>query len=95
MPRRKIRVADDTRDLIRGLHPVLKRKVRLALEDILGDPHSGKALQAELSGLWSFRIGKLRIIYRWDKSAVEIVAVGHRRIVYQETMRLIQKVKGQ
>ena len=94
MAPRKIRVATETRDLIRGLHPDLKKKARSALNQILADPQSGKALQAELEGLWSFRIGKMRIIYRWDKSIIEIIALGPRKTIYEETLRLIRRTQA-
>lgn len=90
MTRRNIRVSEETRDLVRGIHPHIKKKIRSALEEILKNPHAGKALRAELKGLWSYRVGRLRIIYRWDTSKVEIVTIGQRRIIYEETLRLIQ-----
>jgi mRNA interferase RelE/StbE len=82
--------------LIRGLHPELKRKVRSALDDILDDPSVGKALRHELAGLRSCRIGRLRIVYRIASAAVvEIVAVGPRATIYQETWKRVRRgVRG-
>jgi mRNA interferase RelE/StbE len=88
----RLRVPDDVAALIRGMHPGLKKKIRAALEQIVADPHSGKALRDELNGLWSFRVGKFRIVYRLGRGRlIELVAVGSRAIIYEETYRLISR----
>ena len=81
---------------MRGLHPQIKRKLRAALEDIIADPHAGKALKDDLAGLWSFRVGKFRIVYRIGELAaagrcVELVACGPRERIYEETYRLVAR----
>ena len=91
---RKLRVPNHVIVLIRNLHPHLKRKNGASLETILADPYSGKALKAELSGLWSFRVGRFRIIYRISIRQVELVAIGPRERIYQETFQLISKQGG-
>lgn len=59
---------------------------------ILADPHSGKTLREELSGLRSFRVGRFRIIYRIAAGQeIEIVAVGPRESIYRETYLLLRK----
>jgi mRNA interferase RelE/StbE len=88
----KLRISDETSALIRSLHPLLKRKIRASLQTIVSDPHAGKALKDELSGLRSFRAGRLRIIYRIsDKKEIEIIAVGPRECIYEETLRIMKK----
>ena len=89
----KLRIPQDAAALIQGLHPHLKRKIKSALRMILTAPNSGKALQDELAGLRSLRVGKLRIIYRLSGKEVQIVALGPRKRVYEETYRLILKGK--
>jgi len=76
------------------MHPQLKRKIRAGLDDIIANPECGKALQLELSGLRSYRVNRFRIIYRpvADK-VVELVAVGPRKSIYEETYRLIMQNK--
>ena len=64
MPVAHLKVPTEVRNLIRHLPPVLKRKVRAALADILDDPTCGKALKEELEGYWSLRVGRTRIVYR-------------------------------
>jgi len=69
----------------------LKKRIHNALELIRKQPGEGKPLQRELSGYRSFRIGKFRIIYRVTMKEIEIVAVGPRRTIYEETARLMKK----
>lgn len=88
---RRLRVPDEVAGLIRGLHPDLKRKVRSALGDILADPTVGKALRDELAGLRSCRVARVRIVYRVTGEVVEIVAVGPRRSIYEETWRRVRR----
>jgi len=88
----KLVVPKDVRELIRTMHPSLKKKVKASLEIILSEPHSGKALKDELSGVRSFRIGSFRIIYRIkEPEQIELVAIGPRERIYEETFRMIQK----
>ena len=88
----KLVVPKGIRELIRAMHPFLKKKVKSSLKMILSNPSSGKALRDELLGLRSFRVSSFRIIYRVkDPEQVEIVAIGPREQIYEETFRIIQK----
>jgi len=89
MPARTLKTPGTVRNLIRNMHPGLKRKVRAALTDILDNPDCGKSLEGELKGLWSLRVGRHRVIYRPDESGAEIVAIGPRLTIYEETARHI------
>jgi len=90
----KLRIQNDTVSLIRGLHPQLKKKIRGALQEITDDPLTGKALKDELHGLWSYRIKKIRIIYRFtSKKHIDIVAIGPRKSIYEETYKLLKRKK--
>ncbi len=88
---RRLKVPDHVAALIRGLHPDLKRKVRSALRDIVDGPAIGKPLRDDLAGLRSCRVGRFRIVYRVVGALIEIVAVGPRRTIYQETWRRVRK----
>jgi mRNA interferase RelE/StbE len=69
--------------------------VKASLEIILSEPHSGKALKDDLLALRSFRIGSFRIIYRIKvPEQIELVAIGPRGRIYEETFRIIQKEAG-
>ena len=91
-----LRVPAQVADFIRELHPQIKRKLRAALADIMADPRAGKALKDELAGLWSFRVGKFRIVYRISARTagdrcIELLACGPRERIYEETYRLISR----
>ncbi|MEA2038840.1 MAG: type II toxin-antitoxin system RelE/ParE family toxin [Thermodesulfobacteriota bacterium] len=74
------------------MHPEIKKKIKSSLEIILSDPHAGKSLKGELTGLKSFRTGRFRIIYRISsKQIIDIVSIGPRRIIYEITYRLLKK----
>jgi mRNA interferase RelE/StbE len=88
---RRLRVPDDVAALIRGLHPDLKRRVRSALADVVEDPSIGKSLRADLAGLRSCRVGRFRIVYQVSDAAIEIIAVGPRRTIYEDTWRRVRK----
>ena len=86
------RVPDEVARLIRGPHLAIKRKVRAALREIVSKASCGKPLKAELAGLRSFRLGRLRIVYRLaDDRVIEIVTPGPRRTVYEDTYRLVRR----
>ena len=90
--RRKLRVPDGVVALIRGCHPQLKRKIRAGLRHILTEPDSGKSLKEALEGLKSYRISRFRIIYRISsKQIIDIVAIGPRKNIYEETYKIIKK----
>jgi len=77
------------------MHPSLKKKVKSSLKLILSDPYSGKSLMDELSGLRSFRVSSFRIIYQIKgPEQIELVAIGPRERIYEETFRIIQKGEG-
>ena len=89
----KLKVPDTVAALIRNLHPHLKKKIKTSLQTIVTDPYSGKSLKAELAGLRSFRVGRFRIIYRISgKKLIEIVTIGPRECIYEETFRLLKKM---
>jgi mRNA interferase RelE/StbE len=85
-------VPKGVRELIRTMHPSLKRKVNASLKIILSEPYSGKALMDELSGLRSFRVSSFRIIYKIkEPEQIELVAIGPRERIYEKTFWMIQK----
>ena len=88
----RLSIPDEVASLIRGLHPHLKKNLKASLQTILSDPRSGKALKEGLAGLWSFRVSRFRIIYRMrGAQLIEIIAVGPRERIYEETFKLIRK----
>jgi mRNA interferase RelE/StbE len=91
----KLVVPAHIRELIRTMHPSLKKKVKSSLRMILSDPNLGKALMEELTGLRSLRVSSFRIIYRIkDPGQIELVAIGPRGRIYEQTFRILQKETG-
>ena len=91
----KLVAPKDLQELIRTMHPSLKKKIKASLKIILSEPYSGKALMDELSGLRSFRISSFRIIYRIkEPGQIELVVIGPRERIYEETFRIIYKEEG-
>ncbi len=92
----KFIVRRDIQELIRKVHPDLKKKIRASLKMILSEPNSGKALGDELSGLRSLRVSSFRIIYRIrNAEEIELVAIGPRERIYEETFRIMRKSEGE
>jgi mRNA interferase RelE/StbE len=88
----RLRASTSVVDLLRGLHPDLKRKVRAALGLIRSELEAGKLLKDELVGLRSLRVGRFRIIYRvGPRHTIDLVAVGPRHSIYAETLRLLRR----
>jgi mRNA interferase RelE/StbE len=94
MQNKKLRALDDVAVFVRSLHPDIKRKIKSGLKLILENPNAGKALKSDLSGLYSLRIGRFRIIYKFLENEITLITIGPRKTIYQETARLIQKQQG-
>jgi mRNA interferase RelE/StbE len=79
-------------EVIRALPPGVKRGVKEALRALALDPGLGDPLHGELKGRFKYRVRRYRIIYSIDRGArtLRILAVGHRRTVYEE---LAEKLK--
>ena len=78
---------------IRKLHPQIKPVVKSKIEKLRKNPFDGKKLEKELSGYWSRRAKRFRIIYkiRDDDLTVEIHHVGHRKDIYELLKEAITK----
>jgi len=91
----RLTVPIEIQRLIRKMHPDLKRKLRASLNLIASDPSSGKVLFDELEGLRSFRVSSFHVIYKiTGPKRIEIIAIGPRRRIYEETVRILRKQRG-
>jgi mRNA interferase RelE/StbE len=72
-------------EVIRSLHPDLKRSIKAAVRNIATDPECGEPLMRELDGLWKYRVRRFRIVYAIDRKArvIRLIAVGHRKSIYE------------
>ena len=94
--RKNLRVPDEIVALIRGCHPELQRKLSAGLRHIVTEPESGKSLKDELEGLRSYRVSRFRIIYRLaSRRTIDIIAIGPRQAIYEETYRIVRKESNQ
>lgn len=82
--RLQIQISGEQVETICHLPPEVKRKVRSALDEIAAKPSVGKELIEDLSGFWSYKLGKLRIIYRIEGSSIRVMAVGPRVSIYEK-----------
>ncbi|MBW1787237.1 MAG: type II toxin-antitoxin system RelE/ParE family toxin [Deltaproteobacteria bacterium] len=73
------------RSQIHSLHPQLKPVVKKRIEELKSNPYKGKPLERELSGFYSYRARRFRIIYKIDpeNKTVMIYHVGHRKDIYE------------
>ena len=73
-------------EVIRFLHPDLKRSIKSAVRAIASDQECGEPLRRELEGLRKFRVRRFRIVYAIDRKArtIRLMAVGHRQSIYEE-----------
>lgn len=80
-------------EVIRSLHPDLKRSIKSAVRAIAGDPECGEPLLRELDGLWKFRVRRFRIVYAISRETrtIRLMAVGHRQAVYEELTAQLRK----
>ncbi len=79
----RLRISREVAEIVRHLPPELKRKIKATIRATAADPYAAKPLRDELEGLGSRAVGRRRIVLRIRQDLVEIVAVGHRRDIYE------------
>ena len=84
----RIAILSNVENEIRQLPPDIRRGVREAIRAISLDPGRGAALRLELQDYMKFRVRRFRIVHSVDRRArrVTVVAVGHRRTVYEQAV---------
>lgn len=82
-------------ETIRHLSPDIKRAVKSAIRTLCANPAAGEALHGELRGFWKYRVRRFRIVYALDRPAkiLKIIAIGHRRSIYEEVAELVRREK--
>ena len=65
--------------------PEVRKAGKLALKELAKNPYLGKELQSDLSGFWSYKFLRYRIIFKIDTQEKNIIvwAIGHRRDIYE------------
>lgn len=88
----RVEIAPPVGSALRRLAPDIKRQVKSALRAIACDPTIGVPLLRELGGLYKYRVRRFRIVYEIvaRPRSIRVVAVGHRRSIYDE----VRTVRG-
>jgi mRNA-degrading endonuclease RelE of RelBE toxin-antitoxin system len=87
---RILHLSDEVQETIRSLHPDLKRRIPVALDELHRRPERGKPLVGELSGWRTWRVGRFRIVYRERRRAIEVAALGPRAEIYLDAARRLR-----
>ena len=92
MTQYRIAILSNVEEGIRRLPPDVKRGVRDAIRAISLDPSRGDALRLELQDYMKYRVRRFRIVYSVDRRAsrVTVVAVAHRRTVYEQAVAALR-----
>ena len=74
-----------SREQIRSLHPDARAIIKRRILDLRDNPFCGKTLERELSGYYSLRTKRYRVIYKilQESNTVQIHYVGHRKDIYE------------
>jgi len=88
--------SETSRKQILQLHPKIKAAVKVQIKKLPENPFTGKMLEKELSGYFSLRTKRFRIIYRVkpDDRIVEIHYVGHRKDIYELFKENLEREKN-
>ena len=63
-----MKFSDQVVGALKALHPGVRKDIRRALEEVnAGKKRDIAALTGELAGFWRLRVGKHRIVYRYDE----------------------------
>ena len=80
-----MKFSDQFGDGLKALHPGVRRDIRRALDEVnAGKKRDVAALTGELTGFWRLRVGKHRIVFRYDEVG-QLMAefLGPRSTVYR------------
>lgn len=80
----RIELTQSARENCVRLPPAVKQRVKVAFRFLCDNPHDGEPLRRELEGLWKFRVGRFRIVYRLEseRRVILVVAAGARKGIY-------------
>jgi mRNA interferase RelE/StbE len=68
---------------LRTLHPDHRRDIRTALRELGKGRGDQKELAGRLAGFYRLRIGRYRIVYRYQEKHIEALFLEQRSIVYE------------
>lgn len=79
-----MKFSDQVVDALKALHPGVRKDIRRALDEVnAGKRRDVAALTGELAGFWRLRVGKHRVVFRYDEAGrLTAEFLGPRRTVY-------------
>lgn len=90
----EIRVHPRVKQDVSRLDPPVWKRVKDRLQDRLSrrPEYFGQPLRGTLKGLWKFRVGDYRVVYRIDESesVLRVLAVAHRKNAYDRVRRRLE-----
>jgi len=80
----KLRLTSRAKKELKYISKRYKHSIGIIFEDLKENPFLGKPLVRELTGLYSYRVGQFRIIYKFIKrdKVIQIITAGHRSTIY-------------
>jgi len=79
----KVLVSEQILARLRTIHPDHRRDVRTALRELAKGRGDMKELAGRLAGFYRLRIGRYRVVYRYQGKHVEAIFLEQRSIVYE------------
>jgi mRNA-degrading endonuclease RelE of RelBE toxin-antitoxin system len=78
---------------LRVFPPRTKQYIRHALDEIRKNPMMGKPLKDDLSGFYSFRARRFRVVYQIRRKIITVVVIGigPRKTIYQDLITQIRR----
>jgi len=80
-----VKFSDQVLDALGGLHPGVRKDIRRALDDVnFRRKRDVTGLKGKLAGFWRLRVGKYRVVFRYDETG-ELIAefLGPRKTIYR------------
>ena len=92
----QVKITPFANRIAKKFSPEIERAAKAALKELAQNPFLGKELQAELSGFWSYKFLRYRIVFKTDATEKVIVvwAIGHRRDIYETLGNHILSLAG-
>ena len=92
----QIKITPFANESAKNLHPEIKKVLKSALKELSKNPYLGKELQEELSGFWTYRVLRYRIVFKADtqKKIIVVWGIGHRSDVYETLSEYLLNAAG-
>jgi len=85
--------SETSREQIRSLNPQIKPLIKSHIQILKENPYVGKVLERDLSGYYSLKMRRFRVIYEIEHQnhIVQIHYVGHRKDIYEVFKKFLEK----